>query len=95
MAEVTKKQHKDSKFKQQQVAGAQRALLEELFNDQYRYRWKVYQMNFVRGIFFGFGSVIGATVVVALAISLLSPFMDIPFLGGLFEKTQSTIQKNQ
>jgi hypothetical protein len=63
--------------------GARRALLEELFNDMYHGRRNIYWMNFYRGIFFGVGSVIGGTIVIALAITVLSQFVDwFPVLGG-------------
>ncbi len=70
-----------SKLKEQvskdTTRGAQSDLLEQLFNDHYKYRWRVYKMNFVRGVFFGFGSVLGATIVVSLLIWTLS-FFGIP-----------------
>lgn len=52
--------------------GARRALLEDIFNDMNRSRFTVYKMNFVRGIFFGFGSVLGATVLIAFFIWALN-----------------------
>lgn len=51
---------------------ARGAILEDLFNDFNRNRFTVYKMNFVRGIFFGFGSILGGTVVIALLIWILS-----------------------
>ncbi len=62
--------------------GARRAILEDLFYDFHRNRHQVYAMNFMRGIFFGFGTIIGGTVVVALVVAILSlaghwfPFLD-------------------
>lgn len=62
--------------------GARRAILEDLFYDFHRSRRQVYTMNLFRGIFFGFGTVIGGTVVVTLLIAILSvvqhwfPFLD-------------------
>ncbi|HWT40083.1 MAG TPA: DUF5665 domain-containing protein, partial [Dongiaceae bacterium] len=44
-------------------------------------RRQVYWMNFIRGMFFGVGSVIGATVIVALILWILSLLTDIP--GGV------------
>ncbi len=58
----------------------QQGAIEDLFNDFYRSRRKVYWMNFSRGIFFGIGSVIGGTVVIALIAWFLGLFADIP--GG-------------
>lgn len=57
--------------------GAREGLIEDLFYDFHRSRKQVYWMNFIRGIFFGFGSVLGGTLIVALLIWLLSVFVDI------------------
>lgn len=78
--------------KKDQLIGSQRDLLEQLFDDHYKYRWRVYQINFFRGIFFGLGSVIGATVFVAITLWILSLFTELPVVGNLFEKTQTTIE---
>lgn len=69
------------KVKQENELGARRAVLEDLFYDFHRSRAQVYWLNFTRGIFFGVGSVIGGTLVVAFVIWLLSLLTDIP--GGL------------
>lgn len=91
-----KETKKISGFKKQQVADAQRTLLEQLFDDHYRFRWKIYQVNFFRGIFFGLGSVLGASVVVGLLLWVLSFFTDLPVVGDFFEQSQSTIKnRNQ
>ena len=64
--------------------GARRALLEDLFFDFNRKRSEVYGINFIRGIFFGVGSVLGGTVVIALVIWLLNLLVDIPGGVGVF-----------
>lgn len=61
--------------------GARHAALEDLFYDFNRSRTQIYKMNLVRGIFFGFGSVVGGTLVVALLVGLLSLLVDLP--GGV------------
>jgi hypothetical protein len=66
--------------------GARRAVIEDLFFDFNRSRHNIYWMNFVRGIFFGVGSVLGGTVVIALIIWLLSFLVDIPGGVGDFVK---------
>jgi hypothetical protein len=68
------------KIKKENELGARRAILEDLFYDFHTSRKDVYVMNFFRGIFFGVGSVLGGTVVVALVVWILSWFADIP--GG-------------
>ena len=52
--------------------GARESVLEDLFNDFNRNRFTIYKFNFFRGIFFGLGSVLGGTVVLALLIALLN-----------------------
>lgn len=65
----------------QQEDIARRALIEDLFWDLHRSRKRIYWMNFIRGIFFGVGSVLGATIVVALLVTMLGVLVDIP--GGI------------
>lgn len=71
--------------------GARYAFLEELFYDFNRSRFQIYKMNFVRGIFFGLGSVIGGTVVIALIVWVLSFFVALPGIGQPIEQVQETI----
>lgn len=68
------------KNKENNEQAARRTLIEELFQDFHRSRAQVYWMNFFRGIFFGVGSVLGGTLVVALVLWILTLFADIP--GG-------------
>lgn len=65
-------------------SGARRAILEDLFYDFNRSKTQVFVMNFFRGIFFGVGSVLGATVVIAILVSVLSLLGDIPGVFGDF-----------
>jgi len=80
------------KFKDDQAQGATRGFLEDLFDDYYRQRYKVYRMNLVRGIFFGFGSVVGGTLMIALLLWLLTFTNDIPFIGEFSQKVQNSIE---
>ena len=50
----------------------ERGLKEDLFNDYYCHRGKIYRTNFVRGIFFGLGTVIGGTILIAIIVGILS-----------------------
>jgi len=70
-------------------AGARRAILEELFHDFNSSRTQVYKLNFFRGIFFGLGSVLGGTIVIALLVWLLSWLTDIP--GGIGDFIQYVV----
>lgn len=81
-----------NKVKEDNERGAREDFLENLFHDFHRNRAQVYQMNFVRGIFFGLGSVLGGTVLIALLAWILSLFVNIPGIGGPIEQVQQSIQ---
>ena len=79
--------------KEDNERGARISLIEELFYDFNRSRAQVYLMNFVRGIFFGAGSVIGGTLVIALVIWILSMLgAVIPPLGDFFNGVSHTLE---
>jgi hypothetical protein len=78
-----------SKIKKDNEVGARRAILEDLFYDFHSSRHQVYLMNFTRGIFFGVGSVLGGTVIIALIIWMLSLLVDLP--GGIGHFVQSIV----
>lgn len=84
MVKVAKKLK--NKTKKDNETGARRAILEDLFFDFNSSRAEVYKINFIRGIFFGFGSIIGGTILVALIVWILSWLTDIP--GGVGEFIQ-------
>lgn len=50
-----------------------------------------YRQSFIKGLFQGFGGVIGATILVALLLWLLSFFDQIPLIGTLIERVQETM----
>ena len=84
------------KFADDQAKGAYISMAEDLFEDYYAHRGQVYKMNFVRGIFFGIGSVLGGTVIVALLLWVLSAFVQLPVIGQYFQNAQQTVeQKHQ
>lgn len=74
---------------------ARRSLMEELFNDYYDDRRNVYKMNFIRGIFFGLGTVIGGTIVVAVIVWGLSFFVDLPGIGDTAQQVQKSLESGQ
>ena len=74
--------------------GARRALLEDLFNDMNRSRFSVYKMNFFRGVFFGFGSVLGGTVLIGMLVWMLSMTgAVVPGLASFIQDETKTIQQ--
>lgn len=83
------------KLKRDNEKGSRKKVIEELFYDLNRSRIEIYKMNFVRGIFFGLGSVLGGTLVVALLIWLLSLFVDLPGVGDGIQDLLQTIQSGR
>lgn len=81
------------KVKEDNERGSRQALIEELFHDFHRSRVQVYQLNFIRGIFFGLGSVLGGTVLIALIVWLLSFAVDWPWVGDVVEQLQGSLQE--
>lgn len=76
--------------------GARKALLEELFNDFHRSRRQIYMMNFWRGLFFGFGSVLGATVLIAVVVWILGQVVDFfPALADFINHLTDTMQRRR
>lgn len=87
---IVEKVKRDSEF------GARRAVLEDLFYDFHSSRKQVYVMNFVRGLFFGFGSVLGATLLIAITVYVLGMFGDIfPPLADFLNRLTDTMQKRR
>lgn len=83
----TKKEKPLKKLADDQNRGVQKNILEELFYDIYPNRWEIYRVNFFRGISFGFGNAIGATVLVVVAVMVLNLFVNIPGGIGNFVKS--------
>ncbi len=74
--------------------GAREAVLQDLFNDFNRNRFSVYKFNFFRGIFFGLGSVLGGTFVLALLIGLLNMTGQlIPGIAGVVDGVVEMMRK--
>lgn len=84
------------KVHKQQTKSALEKTTEELFYDFNRSRLQVYKINFVRGIFFGLGSVLGGTVVLALLLAILGWLTDIPGgIGGLVSEVIQEVEQGK
>lgn len=81
------------KSKADNEISARRAVIEDLFYDFNASRAQIYKMNFFRGIFFGLGSILGGTIVVALLIWILSAVVGFfPPLEDFFNGVTDTIK---
>ena len=54
-------------------------------------RKQLYKTSFVRGVISGVGGVIGATVVIAILLWLLSLFTHVPLIGRFADRIQDTV----
>lgn len=70
-------------------------LTEVLLKAEYVDRKSYYLHNFLRGVVVGAGTVIGATVLIALLLWILSIFDTVPFIGPFVNHTRTTIEQHQ
>ncbi|MCF6317064.1 MAG: DUF5665 domain-containing protein [Marinosulfonomonas sp.] len=56
--------------------------------------WRLITFQFIRGLAFGLGSVIGATILVYLLVSLLSNIDFIPIIGEWAKEIVDMIKQN-
>jgi hypothetical protein len=82
-------------IKDDQLNNAPQAFLEDLYENYYSRRREIYMMNLYRGVFFGFGSVVGGTIVVALLLWLLSALEFVPFVDGLVDGAQKSLEQRK
>jgi len=63
------------------LTNAVRELLDHKLLRDYSSTWRILWLNFLCGLAFGLGSVIGATILVYLTIQILAQIEFIPILG--------------
>jgi len=56
---------------------------------------QLYKASFAKGVLSGLGGVIGATIVVALLLFILSLIGEIPFIGEIINPIKDTISSPQ
>ncbi len=66
--------------------------IEALYNSVNPSKRVFYRMAFLKGVLGGVGGVIGATVVIALLIWVLSLFGDVPLIGNFVDAIRRTIE---
>ncbi len=88
---MAKKRAESEKLKAKQYEDLGR-IVASVYETGYLDAAKSYRQSFIKGLFQGFGGVIGATLLVALLIWILSFFNELPFIGRITEQVQDTIQ---
>ena len=84
---------KKEKPEKQQLDAAH--LTEILMKAEYVDRRSYYLHNFLRGVVVGAGTVIGASVLIALLLWLLSFFDTVPLIGPTVEHARNSIEQHQ
>ncbi len=69
--------------------------LEVLFTTQYISRRQLYKENFLRGVFFSAGTILGAALLVTLSAWILSFFDEVPIIGPAVDVIQKSIENSQ
>ena len=67
------------------------SVLDDVFNDLYQHRRRVYRVNFIRGMFFGMGSVLGGALIVMVIVWMASMFTEYPFISQILESLKNSI----
>ena len=74
---------------------ALREILDHKLLRDYSSTWRMLWLNFLRGLAFGLGSVIGATILVYLTIQILAQLEFIPILGDWAVQLIDQIETNR
>lgn len=93
MIKISKKQSQTKKLTKQQYEDLGK-IVASVYETGYLDAAKSYRMSFVKGMFQGFGGVIGATILVALLLWTLSFFDELPFLGDIVDQVETTVQSS-
>lgn len=70
------------------LAEVREAALNDFFDDMYHNRRRIYRVNFFRGVYFGLGSALGGTVVIALVVWVLGWFVNWPLVEQIIRTLQ-------
>ncbi len=89
------KQQKKQKNSQKQDYEQLGRIVAAIYETGYLDKSKSYKMSFMKGLFQGLGGAIGATLLVALVIWLLSLFSNVPLLGRFTESVKQTVDTSQ
>ncbi len=69
--------------------------LEILFATDFISKKKLYWENFVRGVTMSMGTIVGATIGIALLLWILSFFKTTPLIGPLVRNATQTIERSK
>lgn len=83
---------KEDKLKDQQELGK---AVQMFLESGYYTKNRLFVFSFLKGVATGVGTVIGATVVIAVLLWILSFFSEIPFVNNFTDKVQTQLEQRQ
>lgn len=69
-------------------------MLATLYETGYVDRSRFYKMTFIKGVLQGFGGVIGATILVALLLWVLTFFDNVPLIDDFIYRIERTVNQS-
>jgi hypothetical protein len=91
---MAEEKQKDSKPQKQDYEEIGKAIV-NFYENGYFGRRRTLKMSFLKGMAGGVGGVIGATLVIAIFIWVLSLLKSVPLVGPFFENVRNTINQTQ
>lgn len=70
-------------------------MLVSIYEAGFRSHRRLFAFSFMRGIFFGLGGAIGASIVVGVIIWFLSVLRHVPVIGPIFDTTKHSLEQSK
>ena len=92
---MLKKSHPKAQHDTQQEAVELGKKLQAFYDSGYVNRKQAFWFSFLKGVLGGIGSIVGATIAIALVLWILSGLDQVPFVGHLSESIRQTLQRQR